>query len=230
MGKEAAAKPGAAAGGKGKFSNPTLIRGLKKFSANAARSRSGRYKFIKKGAAGKKTEKKIAPVVKKQKKMFEADVVPTPHKSRKGVLKPTKLRSSITPGTVLIVLSGRFRGKRVVFLKQLAKSGLLLVTGPFKVNGVPLRRLNQSLVIATSTKVDISSVKVPDNVDDKYFSTKVKSTNPDDKKAVANARKAEQKAVDDAVEKAIAAVPQLKEYLSARFTLSNNQAPHAMKF
>jgi ribosomal protein L14E/L6E/L27E len=72
-------------------------------------------------------------------------------------LKPAKPRSTLQPGTILILLAGRFRGKRVVLLKHL-KEGTLLVTGPFKINGVPLRRVNARYVIATSAKVDIKGL------------------------------------------------------------------------
>jgi|SRR5579862_9092560 len=70
---------------------------------------------------------------------------------------PAKPRPSLQPGAVLILLAGRFRGKRVVLLKHLPQ-GVLLITGPFKVNGVPLRRVNARYVIATSAKVELKGI------------------------------------------------------------------------
>lgn len=108
---------------------------------------------------------------------YQADDQKKQVKRRKP--KTAALRKGLEPGKVLILLSGRFRGRRVVFLKQL-KSGLLLVTGPYKVNGVPLRRVNQVYTITTSTKVDLKGVNVG-NIEDEFFKKEKKSGKSEEK-------------------------------------------------
>mmetsp|Transcript_17309 Transcript_17309/g.38101 ORF Transcript_17309/g.38101 Transcript_17309/m.38101 type:complete len:179 (+) Transcript_17309:70-606(+) len=154
----------------------------------------------------------------------------------KASTKPTKLKQGLTPGTVLILLAGRFRGRRVVFLKQLT-SGLLLVTGPYAVNGVPLRRVNQRFCIATSTKVDLKGADFS-SVEDKYFAReaakKTKKTDSaffsadTEKKGMSEEKKSGQKKMDEQVVKGLGA--DVKAYLKARFSLSEKMYPHEMKF
>jgi len=155
---------------------------------------------------------------------------------------PPKLRASIKPGTVLILLAGIHRGKRVVFLKQL-KSGLLLVNGPYKLNGVPLRRVNQAYVIATSTIIDISSLAVPESIDDAYFaipkdSAKGKMTEAEffgehkekKKLPLSDARRSDQKTIDSKLLSTITSQPFLKSYLSSVFSISKGTKVHELKF
>jgi len=185
----------------------------------------------------KNAGKRVVPVTKAP-RFYPADDVRQKKVSRKTA-KPTKLRESITPGTVLILLAGRFRGKRVVFLKQL-DSGLLLVTGPFKLNGVPLRRVNQAYVIATSTKIDISNVQIDEKLNDAYFrrekAAKVKPeaaffADPANKAPLPENKVADQKALDKEVLAAVKKEGQiLPKYLAATFSLSKGEFPHALRF
>ena len=203
---------------KGESRNVPLARGISALSKSKMFTVSHKQHHAKKGGAAKDTAKAAAPASK----FYPADQDPKPlHRNFKP--KAAKLRASITPGTVLVLLAGAFRGCRVVFLKQLP-SGLLLVTGPMKLNGCPLRRVNQAYVIATSAKVDVSGVEVPASINDAAF----KKDKSGASTGVSDEKKAAQKAVDTAILSKLDDIT--KAYLKAKFTLTKNDKPHALKF
>jgi len=162
--------------------NSSLNGIISRYSRSAIYKKRALYKrkksSVKKAVAKAKTHK-VKPIggekngenrtipINRKPRFYPTEDRPKKLKSRKKP-KPAKLRKSITPGTIVILLAGRHRGKRVVFLKQLA-SGLLLVTGPYQVNGVPLRRVPQSYVIATQTKLNIDSLKDDKELNDDFF-------------------------------------------------------------
>ncbi|CAF1658084.1 unnamed protein product [Rotaria magnacalcarata] len=153
---------------------------------------------------------------------------------------PRRFRSSLSPGTVVILVAGKHAGKRVVVVKHLS-SGLLLVTGPYKLNGVKLSRVNQIYVIATSTKLDVSAGKF-DAYDDKFFK-RVRPAKKDAEKDIFDSKKEKpklseertqaQSTVDTVVLAAIKANADsrvLRRYLKSRFQLWNGVLPHKLKF
>ncbi|KAI9887407.1 MAG: hypothetical protein M1823_000744 [Watsoniomyces obsoletus] len=189
------------------------------------------------------TEREVPHHSQKASKWYPAEDESQPKKVRKTI-RPTRLRPSLTPGTILILLAGRFRGKRVVLLRHLSQ-GVLLVTGPFKVNGVPLRRVNSRYVIATSSKVDLSGIdeKTVDKVaGDGYFARdkgkKGKKGEEEffaqgekpEKKRPSSARAADQKTIDKALITTIKKEPHMIQYLGSSFSLRKGDKPHEMRW
>jgi len=242
----------------GKPRNYTLESGVYRFGKSSTYHKKAVYKFLKKKTA-KKPETKTPQFVEKQiggeknggTRMVRvkrlANDVPTVAAKVKGTSKnffskhARKLRAALAPGAVAIILAGAHKGKRVVVLKQLG-TGLLLITGPYKVNGCPMRRVNQKYLLATSTQIDVSGVKIPDNINDKYFArVKAEKTKKDgdifdnkkEEYAASEQRKADQVTVDNQVLEAIKKSPEgavLKQYLRATFSLSKGEFPHKMAF
>jgi len=244
---------------KGNPRNYALASGVVRFGRSSMYHKKAIYKFVKNKAApkqAKKTavfvEKKIGGAknggtrmvrVKKLANDYPTAVRPAKNPNTSAFKSHArKLRSSITPGVVAIVLAGVHKGKHVIVLKQLA-SGLLLITGPMNVNGCPLRRINQRLIIATKTKIDVSGVKVPDTINDQYFA-RVKAEKKASKEGDIFASKkeeykpSEQRKKDQAeVDKQILAAIKkakdgavLKQYLRSSFSLSKGELPHKMVF
>jgi len=265
--KRAAGKPAAKAGDAKKPRRHTrrnydLGCGVYRFSKSRMYAKRAMYRKLKKGQPQKGVKPKGPSLVVKKpiggeknggERLVRVNKLPRYYPTEAKLKKPKTcktsfskhkryLRKNITPGSVLIIVAGKHRGKRVVFLKQL-KSGLLLVTGPFKLNACPLRRINQIFVIATRTKLDISKVKIPGRLNDDYFKRRrPKRPKKDEgeifetKKEsyqVSDERKKDQIDMDRNILEVIRQHPEKKYlfgYLGATFSLRNNMFPHKMIF
>ena len=103
-------------------------------------------------------------------------------------------------------------------------------------NGVPLRRVNQAYVIATSTVVDVKAVSVPEAVNDDFFrAAKEKAVKGEAdflalKATPAAPASEEHKRVQGVVDAGVKLSAEFKAYLKAKFALSKGDLPHAMKF
>ena len=131
----------------------------------------------------------------------------------------------------------------MILLKPL-EQGVLLVTGPFKVNGVPLRRVNARYVIATKTSVKLDGLDkstVDKAGSDEYFARDKKADKKGSeeaffnqgkaqKKEVASQRAEDQKKVDKALLASIKKEPMLMSYLGSTFSLRKGDRPHEMVF
>ncbi len=166
---------------------------------------------------------------------FKLEEAPKKKITRKTA-RPSHLRQSLVQGRIAIVLAGRYKGKRVVVLGQLP-SGLVLVTGPFKLNGHPLRRIPQTYLLATSTKieltVDVSAIK--DELFKKPATKKLSNEAAffEDKlpeKTLSAEYVKLTKDIDAKVVESVKKIPSLSHYLKSYFFLGKKDFPHRMHF
>eukprot|EP00477_Mikrocytos_mackini_P000576 GAHX01000615.1.p1 GENE.GAHX01000615.1~~GAHX01000615.1.p1 ORF type:complete len:184 (-),score=37.24 GAHX01000615.1:34-585(-) len=164
---------------------------------------------------------------------------------KKGSM-PTKRFQQKTPvrqiGTIVILLDGKFAGKRAVLLSN-RKNGNVLVAGPSSVNGVGLTFIESIKVLGTSVVLDISKVGFDFETinfndirisreerrknwhdSDREFMAEVKNTVDTDKVKELNDK------VNSVLVGEIKKQELLEEYLKDKFGLKAEDKFHAMKF
>eukprot|EP01084_Bolivina_argentea_P295526 508811_1 len=101
---------------------------------NARHARKGRMKFIR-------DKRPITKIIRDRWYPFAVK------KIKRGINNPTKLRKGLTPGTILVILTGPYRGRRVVYLKKIKKNRSRLFKGTIAINLLTHSRVCQKFFI-----------------------------------------------------------------------------------
>nr|UXY87086.1 60S ribosomal protein L6B [Cryptomonas sp.] len=146
-----------------------LLRWKRKIWTNSASSSTNLSKFTLKKSSGEN----IVRVSSKYRKsasfqhglVFERKIyLQEPNKSKRDFQN-----ISLPIGSVLVLLSTKFQGRKVILL-NVTKTGLFVISGPYALNGISLRRVNPRYIIPTQVEVNIKKINTSVFNDD-YFNT-----------------------------------------------------------
>ena len=136
--------------------------------------------------------------------------------------KKYKERKLFQKGSILILLGKKYNGKKCVFLKY-SREGALIVSGPYSVNGIPLRRINRKNAIQTEINIDLTGLNI-EFLNDKYFDYLKKSdelSSRMQKEKLITLHRIRQKIIDKFLEKEVKKNFFLEFYLRTKSKIKN---------
>jgi large subunit ribosomal protein L6e len=125
-------------------------------------------------------------------------------------------------GSILILLGKKYNGKKCVFLKY-SREGALIVSGPYSINGVPLRRINHKNALQTEININLTGLNI-EFLNDKYFDYLKKSdelSSRMQKEKLITLHRIRQKVIDKFLEKEIKKNFFLEFYLKTKSKIKN---------
>jgi large subunit ribosomal protein L6e len=133
-------------------------------------------------------------------------------------------RTDLETGMIAVVCEGIYESKKVFYLKGL-DDNLVLCAGIRDVNGVPFFKIDESYLLATSTRIPINVNEVTVKEDEVPLITKDKSIEIMEVEYSDKMNKIEKTLLDE-----VKKVEYLKAYLSAPFEIDNSVEFYSQKY
>jgi ribosomal protein L14E/L6E/L27E len=174
------------------------------------------------------SNKKLFGLFKFTKKIFFSKNFPSSNKiinsmkkKNKKILNPgateNKKNNKFNIGSIIILLGSKLKGKKSILLKK-TREGLFVISGPFCINGISLRRIHPRFVLPTEIKIELNNFNLH-FLNDDYFKF-LKKTNKEisdfERLKLISLHRVRQAVLDKKLKKEIEKNFFLKNYLKTR--------------